>query len=405
MIAIQPPGSLATIGSVLSGAVRRDIAEGTVIMPAPPLNPSSIPALIQGLGWSTVDTRSGWFTARAPAGNTIHFGFREWIKGDEYIGQPVAASNNRGDATIHRRLTAYLHTTGVHYRHTPGVPATIHLRSYIGNDKGVRWALRDPASTDYWEAPGTPAAPSYRRKVKPAELGLREVEWDMRAAYLAAAAAATLPYKALRHTGVDPNGYTCGYYRVWLPGMPAWWPGRRDRQGTIWVGPEMLQHIQRVGGPYEMIDSWTPGPDDRSGRILRPWAEAWRDLIDAAPNSYVVETLTDVLKAGYRQAFGLMGSKTPGIYRPDWRHAFVDYEAASLTRRVDRVHELTGLTPLRIVTDSVVYAVPHHIPLHQLDEALGVGPFIGRMQRKDTTPDGHPEQRNPAGVHADDAGH
>lgn len=267
---------------------------------------------------------------------------------------------------------AWQAATGTVWTHTDGVSALIHMKS-LARNKQPRWRLVDPGSLDYWEPPAPIVDIRWHRPRKaPAGPWHR---WDMRAAYLNAIGQVELPYRQLKATGPLPAPAGPGYYRIAITAGQAsqLYLPRPDRQGCIWLtGPEMDSTLRRAN--HEIIDSYT---SDDNGRILRAWAEQWGQLIARHPQ------LAPAFKRGYAQAAGLMGAKSLGIYRPDWRHQFVGHVRASMRRRILWVADEHGHMPARIDVDSVWYSEPEigsGPAAMRVDWTLGTGPNNGQMR-------------------------
>jgi len=249
---------------------------------------------------------------------------------------------------------------------TDGVSAVMAMKSMARN-KQPTWQLVNRNTMEYWEPPAPLHDLKWRSRHK-----IRGTlhRWDMRAAYLNAASLVDLPYGPLRR-GLFSNT-AVGYYQIRITTaqarelhLPA-----PDRKGVMWVTHSMLPLLTLVR--HELIDSWQT---DDSGRILRSWAEYWRDLLVVHP------TLRVPLKRGYAEAFGLMGAKTTGIYRPDWRHMIIDRVRASLIHRLQRVESVhCGLRPFKVDVDSVWYDLPNELFPYTLGQTLGVGDKIGQMR-------------------------
>lgn len=315
---------------------------------------------------------TAWWVARRGR-RTVQVVVREWAGGDPLVGPLRPAARVAAD------LWEWYNLTGTPYAYGPGTATVINIRS----DRRInppRWVLKDEATTEPWRPPAQ--IQDIRWHPRLPKRGMECHRWDMRAAYLAAAAQVALPLGQLGHTGVDPQA-GIGYYRVHV----ASWTGvdvfdmigRRDRQGCVWVTNAMLD-LLRDRYSLEVVDSYT---EQRGGRLLRHWAERWRDaLVELGPIG--PSAVRQALKAGYTQAIGLFNVARGTIYRPDWRHLIIDQARASLLRRILRVHELTGLVPARVDVDSVWYATEAIKAggwrLDNLHHALGVADNIGRMR-------------------------
>jgi hypothetical protein len=274
---------------------------------------------------------------------------------------------------------AWAELTGTEWKMTDGVSTLINLQA-LPRNKHPRWRLVDPAMVEYWQPPHNIVDLRWQRPHAPK--GPRH-RFDLRAAYLAAAAQVELPYRQLRLSG--PHACGVGYYRVAITRAQTdqLWLPRPDRQGCIWVTHDELQAVRL--GAHEIIDTCVA---EDSGRILRTWAEKWRDCILRTYGVPDRGPLRSALKNGYAQAFGLMGAKTQGVYRPDWRHLIVGYVRQAMRRRALNVRTALGVDPVRIDVDSIWYA-QDEIKTGDwavLTAALGVGDRIGQMRYEGTEP-------------------
>jgi hypothetical protein len=268
--------------------------------------------------------------------------------------------------------------TGTRWTLTDGVSTVINMKEGVVRHKQPVWQMVNRNTLEFWDPPtATLHDIKWQRRGKPRATLHR---WDMRSAYLNAAAQVTLPYGTPKP---DHLGFGVGYYRVRLtrPQAAEIYLPPPDRQGCLWATHELETAIGSIA--HEVVDRWSdPAP---GGRILRSWAEKWRDIILANPD------MGPHLKRGYAEAIGLMGAKSPGIYRPDWRHMIIDYVRASMIRRVRNVQRELGFTPYKIDVDSVWYELPWPTILPANDQAyigaaLGVGGRIGQMRYEGVSP-------------------
>lgn len=326
---------------------------------------------IEDVGWRTQPTDGAWFTAiPETTGNhsTVHIGIREWMAADDPI-----AGVTRSPAHVAGLLSRWYSVAGTHYRHNPGAATVVSIRKALA-DRHVTWRLQDLATVEWWPPPANIGDLRRHGNSRPAPGAHR---WDMRSAYLAAAAAVDLPAGRLKPTGDDIDPLTAvGYFRIKLGRGD--WPSTflgRDRQGCAWVCHPLMRWLWGRKAGVEIIDSVTAS---LGTRLLRPWAERWRDGIAENP------VLAPALKAGYSQAIGLFNVRGGTIYRPDWRAAIIDQVRYSMIRRIGSVKRLCDLMPARVDIDSVWYVTANDAERDRVGEALGVGPNIGKMRYEGT---------------------
>jgi hypothetical protein len=379
-----PAGLLTDLPFLLSSLATKTplAAEITVTLPDTPCDPEKgrdgVLTALRANGWAATETAGGWFRAQRDR-RVLNLGIRAWCPDDPMIGSRISAA----DAA--KALWFWHAGTGTHYVHTPGVSAVINLRQHPRAAQ-PDWILQNRATAEYWQPP------AHIRDIKwQAAKTLRPGRYhrfDMRSAYLAGAAGATLPWGRLRPTGVDHHGQL-GYYRVCL--HPAdtgtgriHWPaairmlGGVDRQNCMWITHVQLNHLldHPIAG-FEIVDSWTA---PSGGRILRGWAENWRDAIAIADRNSPVARAA--LKRGYAEMLGLLNVASGTVYRPDWRHMIIDQVRANLLRKIGRVEQLTGAIPAKIDVDSVWY---HDDDLQETSwenfcNAIDVNSNMGRMR-------------------------
>jgi len=271
------------------------------------------------------------------------------------------------------RLDMWRRVVGTPYYGSPGVAATMNLRSRKGM-QGVQWKIRESGVLSGWLPPGQINDLTWKLPAKKTVRLASACRWDLRSAYLAALSLCPLPATKLMPTGANPILPTdggSGYYRVRVAKTDPWraWLGPSDRHGCHWLGASTYQ----VMGCPPVLDSYTAP----ARRILRGWAEHWRDLMTACHT----EPYRSTLKDGYTQMVGLFAVQSGSIYRPDWRHMIMDYTRASMLRRIRNVsNHFKGLLPSCVDTDSVWYHHPAGLYHHTLAVSLGEGPLIGQFR-------------------------
>lgn len=330
----------------------------------------------------------------------LHTGFLPQLQADDMVLRHVAGDHQPfvedydRDACLQlviRRLVAWRELTGVDYHTHPAVAAIVAMKRHT--HPAPRWILRNhtgyasgPFAGDGWWTPPAPIVDLHAGGPD----GILSTTWDRRGAYLASAAAVELPYRQLRQTGYDYDP-ACGYYRVSLANTPlaryyaALLAQSADPtgDGTVWVCHPTLRVLSETASLVEVVDSWTTGnlPGKEHGRILRPWAEKWRDALagfDALASDQTIRDTRAALKQGYTQALGgLLTVKAGTIYRPDWRHMIIDHNRAHMLRIIARMWHTRGVLPLEIKVDAITYEGE---PSDAIDETIGVGPRIGNMR-------------------------
>lgn len=221
--------------------------------------------------------------------------------------------------------------------------------------------------------------------------------WDVRAAYLAAAQAATLATDAPEHSAgprpFDPG--RAGRWRVRLtethliPHMsgtaandvigPPLWHHRAERDdGTLWLTTPVVEELHRLGVGVEVLDSVTaPG-----ARHLRAWAETIRDALYTAIGEQLPAEIIASIKFTYKWAVGLINKPGRRVYRPDWHATIVDLARVLLYRKLTAVWRMTGHWPIAVDTDSVWY------PAEVVDGAADrFGPWVKASQGVEITRD------------------
>lgn len=332
---------------------------------------------------------SGWWTAmpapghEAPSGTVVH------------VWEPARSTVPDDLATAHRGVYLpedlpppgidgqqaaqaaawWLRTTGRHYHGTAGLATLDVLRESVCGGRGAPARRVDrPAEV----APSPDLVWTPRRR----PTGPVSQVWDMRAAYLAAASAVTLGWGAPLPAGPHPPDDAVGWFRILVPskrdvaGVPVVDPGTVARDGTAWVTRPTLDFLRDMHGKRcEIIDSYV---SRTSGRLLRTWAEWWRDML-SAPG--LPADRRGLLKIGYTAAIGMLGRPGVALHRPDWHDAIKAQARVSMLRRIQRVHFYTHLTPASVKVDAVSYVVGNTEACDTIDTHIGVGPRIGNMRR------------------------
>ena len=380
-----PAGLCSALAAIIELALMTRDETSVILVPHNPLrnwpgNPGreELRNALQLLGYVTQPTEGGWFVCTNGTGmdhRRIILGVREWGAGSQFLDHPDTLGGDAG-VILATHLDAWVRRTHEHFVHTPGVAALVSLRAFP-RKKQPRWVLKDLATADYWTPPVQIQDHRYRTNRRK---GGDVYRWDMRSAYLAAMSSVELPYRQLQHTGMMPHSLTAGYFQIRISkgryGPTMLWP-TPDRQGRIWLSASEYELFRRCSHPFDFLDSWTT---QDGGRILRTWAERWRDGIT---NQETPPKVAQVMKMGYAELVGLMNVQKGTIYRPDWRHMIMGAVRASITRRVLTVQADHGLLPLKINVDAVYYAAKDADDLgghDKISHSLGVGDRIGNMR-------------------------
>lgn len=395
-------------------------AAGTLIVP-------TVPAFIDGDDRYGLAPRARLMTERAAAAGWERNGGQDWERGGWitwthngtgqviYMGILDLMDQDRTPAfrlgssarDIADALAAYVDATGMNWRMTAGVTGCAMVKTTIhrvetnkmirrGPDKPVpapRW--HSTAATTY----GVHAAGDlrYNRMLAPAERQYsRLYQLDVRAAYLAAAAAVDLPWSELRP--VDRQVFTgqAGYWQVDLNDLvdgaaavssatlphlgPALWnPDAADDAGLMWLTTPVMGFLSELGiNPVVRNALLAPS----QSRFLRPWAESIRD---ALANPTATAEVRTALKRTYSETVGMFAAAGGSIHRPEWRDLIVDTARVSVLRKVFQARRTLGIWPARIYVDAVWYPYPDDAPADDLVHALGGTGRIGKFRHVKST--------------------
>lgn len=279
------------------------------------------------------------------------------------------------------KLSQYHRLTNTVYRATPGVSGCTMVRQmHAAAAARKAEARKGTAGQPFWRYEQMPSdlSPMGDLKWQTDEMPAAGyvTQWDVRAAYLAAASAALLAWSPLRHTGprqFDPA--VAGFWQVFADGTLLSLHGGRPfvidpRQigpgGMVWLSSPVMAYLLSLGISPEVADSWTC---DQAGRYLRPWAEAIRDGLAADD---IDPDVAYLLKQTYRETLGMMNRPGGSIHRPDWWATVVDLARVNLLRKMDKAAKATGLEPIRVYVDAVSYVTDNGGQLANLADALGV---------------------------------
>lgn len=324
-------------------------------------------------GWKASDkgAETGWFTFTKTGAPDVHLGIAQWID------QRKTPLFNLEDspALIAALLARYHVATGAAWRMTAGMAGCAAIRNL---------AARPAPAAPYTGLPARTSSPLWRwdkapegvvgcswetrwdRPMTPAEAHMPMIhQFDIRAAYLAAAGVARLAWSAPVWRGPSMFEPTAaGYWRVRYgrgagdlrkSGMvagdmlvPA---GRIDAGDMIWLTTPVMAYLAEQGITPTVHDAWTA---DRTGTYLKRWSEKLRDA--RWDTSRGGELLHPAIKATYARTIGTLGKPGGRVYRPDWRDAVVDTARINLRRKLDAAAKILGVFPLRVNIDSVYFA-------------------------------------------------
>lgn len=395
------PETLTDAPALLAWCARRfPSGEGTVIVPRPPgrvfddgNHPAQLAEFAEAAklaGWSAgagVELGKGWVTFYTDA-RAVHLGIRSMIDDDPLVS---AIEDPR---MLVRSLAVASRLWGAPYRATPGVAGLAALRAIYDTPRPVRrdgktaWVRRDQPKW-VWNPPvemyGWGSGHLiWQREPTPAELAMGHViALDTKAAYLAAAAGATLAWDAPKHTGAvtwDPS--MGGFFRALIRGTmfelfaledaagpPLLNPNHFEHDGTMWITTATMKELDaRTGTAPDVWDSYTA-----HGRqtILRQWAEQIRNALpDARTAGY--PQVRETGKRVYSEAVGLMAAPGGRVSRRDWHATVIEESRVRAVRKSDQAIKL-GYVPLKVKTDCFWYASPDGDP-DPILRALGQDP-------------------------------
>lgn len=236
---------------------------------------------------------------------------------------------------------------------------------------------------------GTEADFNWTRKPTQNEAEQRFVHaYDRSGSYLAALAGLQLGTGRPEH--IENGGtYVKGaqaYYRVTVPEAPTWGAphpfGRyaHTRIGkTSWIAAPTFELAQQLEMDLEIHEAYIW---HESKRYFDKWYQTLRDartsLDTADPDD---QAARDVVKAIYTRTIGMFGSeeylKGRDMFAPERRHAIIAKARANIYRKVQQIGQQTGIWPLAMQTDTIIYASDIEDPIAawpgDADKDLGRG--------------------------------
>lgn len=341
---------------------------------------------------------SGWFTFSRKS-TEIHVGVRPLL---DAARTPLWDTADATSSEIAYRLACWHAATGQPFRQTAGVVGCAIVRGYY-DGRGTNGFKR---AQPLWQMRTLPtgvhtAAGELRWRRSPTDHERTRpmvVSYDMRGARLNALGMVDcLAWGALDNTGprqFDPqvggfwqikvgelltNGRPLPLFvsvdRPLIPPIVSW--AGADADGRAWVTTPVMRWLAARHVRPLVYGSWTA---EKSGRWLRGPAEQIRRALHVSAGD---DRQTLAVKQLYRQLSGMMTAAGGSIYRPDWTAAGIDHERCSVLSAAERVHNETGLLPLRVNIDELTYAVdPDADSIPAIEAALGVGPQLGKFKVK-----------------------
>jgi hypothetical protein len=216
----------------------------------------------------------------------------------------------------------------------------------------------------------------------------RAHRWDVRGAYLAAAAQVCLGGESPEWGGpAEFDAHRAGWWLVAEaaargcldPHGPPLWDHTASEPipagRGVWLSTPMIDYLLRDGFPLTAHATFLSPPGHR---YLRPWAQQLRDARYTAVGERLDRShpvLWAALKGTYAEGVGMLGRPGGRVYRPDWRALVIDYARTALHRKVSQIRRLTGQWPVRIDVDSVWYPLPVDAP-----ELSDPKPYIGQFR-------------------------
>ncbi|GIG29241.1 hypothetical protein Cma02nite_18410 [Cellulomonas marina] len=284
---------------------------------------------------------------------------------------PSVRSGDADAATVARRLGLFSKVLGTGYhlsQHATGLDLMQRLRVKAKDEFVVHTPPR-PAL-----ALGDPDL-NWARPPMAEEAQLTYVHaYDRGGAHLAGVAGLELPVgeptEFPEGRPFDPR--LPGYWFVEIPASSNDWrfphplfKGMRSREFD-WVTTPTLTLANELGYDLEVRQAWVW---EQHARVLDPWYKritAARTATDdeSDPDLAAVRTM---LKELYTRSIGMMGSRTHAegttTFYPERRHHIVAKARANLLRRIVQIGQDSGVWPLAVKTDTVVYASAEPDPI------------------------------------------
>lgn len=292
------------------------------------------------------------------------------------------------------------------YRTDPRAPrGQAPKLKYNEDERTERASILLPHEAEAW----------WTRELSQAEAapGMWAHTWDVRLAYCAALGSAVLPRDAINYQGEIMLGdlfkragaeiARAGFveiankpYRIGdgpnLAGPP---PRGQEEARTRIVDVVTAGLLLKLGFLEGMarVPFWGCDDPKAFGRLLRPVADQMRDAALAVPEDTDDPEEARIVQAAkglYREGVGMLRRGGSFVRRPDWQSTVVATNRTNLFRKMLAVHEKTGLMPVEINLDGLVYisSSPDPIAPEGMTMAVPDDPkkIAGRFAHKGAVP-------------------
>lgn len=328
-------------------------------------------------GWNVNELKT-WMTFWHREQTCVHVGLTQFFGKSQF---PWFYPENMTITTA--RLADFHRLAGLPWRMTGGTTAIAMIR-----DTQARRV------TPFWRPTWDGIEPALTRCEIPfrwvSECDYSDVEWmhgyDMNRQYLSAAQGAVLAVDQLVYHGRGEFNQLPGWWHITLP---AWndkripHPGGHGDVGDkVWRASPTMQLLmdmaeQGVCAEPEIHGSYT---SQKSGRLLRPFAETVRDGLEFASTEYV-EPERDIMRkmwqSLYKEGIGMLASPRSRILRYDWNHTIVSLARSNQWRRMWKIGQKENRWPSHIDVDTLWYASPITDPVLAVPEGLPLHNKLG----------------------------
>lgn len=348
-------------------------AEAVIVITAPYLRAWKAQVDAAAHGWAPGKFKFArldiWTTFRhIDTGQTLHV----VIGPNARTGRGEMWDDGEAGDVIAARLVAYQNLTGHVYRMTPGVTGCVMVKDLHRDRRQPYWGVNSMPGI-MRKTPGMDGQPDILWG-RPADAIESLMPWvhafDIRAARLAAASVAMLPWDRLAHTGACSfDEARAGYWQVnyhevtggkdkatgLIPPLFTTRP-LKGAQGCIWLTSPIMGELCKQGYNPDVADSYTAP----SKRWLRKWA-AQMDLarIEAMRDFGEKSRELDMIKQTYRQTAGMFSKSGGSIDRPELYDEICDRQRVTVIGHARRILAATGRAPLTVHTDCLWFASEH----------------------------------------------